>query len=74
MSRDEVKSVLDVTLAVLGQIARGTRTQADDLMVAILRSNEERLIEVVLALLSDPTLPLSPERISAALEAVGIHA
>ena len=36
-----------MTLAVLGQIAKGTRTQADDLMVAILRSNEKRLIEVV---------------------------
>jgi hypothetical protein len=73
MSRDEVNSVLDVTLAVLDQIAKGTRTPADDLMVGILRSNRERLAEVVLTLLQEPAQPLSTERVAAALSAAGIR-
>lgn len=74
MTRDEVRTVVLATLAVMARLAERTRTPADDLLVAILRSNQDRLTDAVQALLADPVQPPSAERVTAALDAVGIRA
>lgn len=73
MSQDEVKQVLKTTLAIMAALAAKTRTQADDLIVAILRANQEKLARAVHELLQDEHQPPSAERIAAVLGAVGIH-
>ena len=73
MQRDEVRAAVLATLAVLARVAERTRTQADDLMVSILRANKDRLAEAVLALLEDPALPVTEERVAEALASVGIR-
>ncbi len=73
MTPDEVRVVVRTTVALMQRLAERTRTQADDLLVAILRSSEGRLVEAVRTLLEDPGQPLTEERISAALASVGIR-
>jgi hypothetical protein len=73
MSKDEVMLVLRATLAVMDSLANRTRTQADNLIVAILKSNEERLVNAVLSLVQEKEQPPSSERAAAALAAVGIR-
>ena len=74
MSRDEVEVVVRATLALMRKLAERTRTPADDLMVSILRANEGRLTDAVVALLQEPVQPPSDERVSEALASVGIRA
>ena len=73
MDRDSVKTVVRTALVVITRLARRTRTQADDLMVAVLRANEDRLTEAVWQLLKNPTQPPSDEQVAAALADVGIR-
>jgi len=73
MTRDEVKAILGVTLAVMARLASKTRTKADDLMVIILKVNQDRLTDAILSLLQNPEQPPTDEQIAQALAAVGIH-
>lgn len=73
MTEDEARTAVRATLAVMTRLAEKTRTGTDDLLVQLLRSNEARLTKAVLELARDPTPP-TPERVSAALAAVGIKA
>ena len=73
MSQEEVKTVVGVTLAVMGRIAQRTRTKADDLMVAILSANQDRLTQAVHSLLAQPQQPPTDEQVALALAAVGIR-
>ena len=72
MTEDEARTAVRATLALMARLAAKTRTPADDLLVQILHTNEARLATAVLDLTKDPTPP-TPERIAAALAAVGIH-
>lgn len=73
-NREDVRTVVRVTLAVLKRIARQTRTQTDDLMVSILAVNEERIVEAVLQLSKGgDRLPTEAE-VAEALTQVGIRA
>lgn len=72
MTEDEARVAVRATLAVMTGLAGKTRTAADDVMLQILRSNEAKLAAAVLDLTRDPTPP-SPERVAAALAAVGIR-
>jgi hypothetical protein len=74
MTDDEVRTAVRTTLAVLTQLARRTRTPADDLLIQLLTSNEARLTTAVAELLRDPVQPPPAERVTAALAAVGIRA
>ena len=69
MDRDEVTTVVRTTLLVCRLIARRTRTQADDLMVSILESNEDHLAEAIRMLAGRPA---TEEEALRALEQVGI--
>ena len=73
MTEDEVRPAVRAMLAVLERLAGRTRTAADDLLVQILKSNEAKLTVVVAELVKDPDQPSSPERVTAALAAVGIR-
>jgi len=73
MERESVKVVVRTTLALLGPIAKRTRTQADDLMVSLLQANEERLVDAVMKLLSSPDRPPTEEQVVEALAGVGIR-
>ena len=72
MTEDEARTAVRATLAVMTRLAEKTRTAADDILLQIVRSNEAKLTTAVLALANDPA-PLSPERVGAALAAVGIR-
>jgi hypothetical protein len=74
MTDDEVRTAVRTTIAVLARLAEKTRTGADDLLVGLLRTNEARLTTAVASLLKDPVQPPAPERVTAALAAVGIKA
>ena len=74
MTDDEVRTAVRATLAALTQLAQKTRTPADDLLLQLLRQNESKLTTAVAALLKDPVQPPTPERVTAALAAVGIRA
>ncbi len=73
MNRDEVKKVVHTSLALFARIAKRTRTQADDLLAAMLQANEDRLVDAVVTLLADTNAPLTDELITKALEQVGIR-
>lgn len=72
MNRESVKTVVRATLLVMDQIAKRTKTQADDWMIAILQSNEERLVDAVMKLITDIQQPPTDELVVAALASVGI--
>jgi hypothetical protein len=72
MTEDEARVAVRATLAVMTRLAEKTRTAADDLLLSILRSNEAKLAAAVLDLTHDLTPP-SPDRVAAALAAVGIR-
>jgi hypothetical protein len=72
MTDDEARTAVRATLAVMARLAERTRTSADDLLVQLLRANEAKLTAAVLDLAKDPVQPPTPERIAAALAAVGI--
>jgi len=74
MTREEVQTTVRTTLIALARIAQRTRTPVDDVMVQILRSNEARLVEAVVAVLGSSKQPPSEDAIVQALEKVGIHA
>lgn len=74
MDRDKVKTVVRATLTLMAKIAKRTRTQADDLLTSILQANEERLVDAVVALLSDSGgCPPTDEQVVQALERAGIQ-
>ena len=73
MDRDEIRTAVRVTLAVLTRIARKTRTPADDLMVGILQANEERIVDAVVRLTTRPGDSPTEEQIAEALKSVGIQ-
>jgi len=72
MTEDEARAAVRATLAVMTRLAEKTRTSADDVLLQILRSNESKLAAAVLDLARDAS-PLTAERVSSALTAVGIH-
>jgi hypothetical protein len=72
MTESEARAAVRATLAVMARLAEKTRTAADDVLLQILRSNEAKLTAAVLELTKEATPP-TPERVSAALAAVGIH-
>jgi hypothetical protein len=73
MDSTEIRSVVRTTLAVIEQITTRTRTPADDALVRILKGNLDKLAAAVESLSREPEQPPAPERVKAALEAVGIH-
>ena len=73
MTEAEARTAVQATLAVLSRIAERTRTPADNLMIQILRTSEAKLAAAVRDLANDPVQPPTPERIAAALNAVGIQ-
>lgn len=73
MSRDEVKTVVRATLVMMQKLADRTRTRADNLMVTILRANEDRLTDVVEELVREGEQPPSDEKVTQALAKVGIR-
>lgn len=73
MSAEEVTRVLRATLAVMARLADQTRTQADNLIVSILKANEKKLADVILTLVQDPEQPPSAEKVRTALAAAGIR-
>jgi hypothetical protein len=72
MDRESVKIVVRATLMVMARIAKRTRTQADDLLSSILQTNEERIVDAVMALSSHPDQPPTDDQVVKALEQVGI--
>ena len=73
MEREEVRKVVRTTLAVLARIAKRTQTQADDLLVGMLKAKEDRLVDAIMTLLADPNSTLTDDIIAKALEQVGIR-
>jgi len=71
MTDDEAHIAVRATLALLTRVAEKTRSPVDDLLMQILARNEAKLATAVRELAKDPTPP-TPERIAAALTAVGI--
>lgn len=74
MNRDNVKIVVHSTLLMVLQIARRTRTQADDLLAQMLQANEERLVDAVIKLLAEPERTPTEVEVIEALKGVGIKA
>ncbi len=72
MDREIVKLAVRTTLALLARLALRTRTPSDDLMSAMLKSNEERIVDAVLELANDPAQPPTEAQITQALQHVGI--
>jgi hypothetical protein len=71
MDREAAHQIVRLMLRVIARIARKTRTPADDLMTSILQSNEQRLVDVVVAL-GQRDQPVTEDDIARALEQVGI--
>jgi hypothetical protein len=69
---EETRSTVKIILQTLKLIAAKTSTQADDLMLAVLFSNEERLAQVVSDLQAAPAQPPSEDLVRQALLKVGI--
>lgn len=74
MEREQVRQIVRTTLLLVGQLSRRTRTQADDLMAGLLRANEDRLTDAVLALLAAGDGPPTDDQVSDALRRVGLQA
>jgi hypothetical protein len=75
MNRAAIRTVVRTTTAVMDRLAQSTQLPADDLMVQLLRANEERIVTVVAALLAMPKQKKpTDEDIVAALKEVGIEA
>ncbi len=72
MEREQVRVVVRATLILLARLAKRTRTQADDLLTAMLQANEDRLVEAVLKLPSSSDQPPTEQQIVEALASVGI--
>lgn len=72
MTEDEARVAVRATLAVMSRLAERTRTAADDVLLQFLRSNESKLAAAVLSLTRD-SAPPTPDRVNAALAAVGIR-
>lgn len=72
MTRDQVKCVVRTVLMVIARIAKKTTTQADDLMLAALESNQERLVDAVQKLLADGGQMPTDDQVAQALSSVGI--
>ena len=73
MDPNAARTAVRTTLAVLGRLARRTRTPADDLLAQMLRANEDRLVEAVADLLAQVDQPPGDDDIAAALKRVGIE-
>jgi hypothetical protein len=74
MERESVQAVVRTTLVLMTRLAQRTRTQADDLMVSILRANEDRLVDAVVTLMESADRPPTDEQVAEALARVGIQA
>jgi hypothetical protein len=72
VDKQEIGAVVGLMLRALGQIAKTTRTPADDMLVAIVRANETRLAEAV-ALLKEAGEPVTDQQVVEALKKVGIR-
>ena len=72
MTEAEARVAVRATVEVMARLAGSTRTRADNMMVEILRRNEDKLTAAVLDLTRDGTPP-TPERVAQALAAVGIQ-
>jgi hypothetical protein len=70
-NREDVRRVVNIVLLALGRIAVTTRTPADDLMVGILKGNEAKLVDAVVAVLQQEGSP-TEARVAEALRGVGI--
>ncbi len=73
MSKEEVTLVLRATLEVMARLVDQTRTQADNLIVSILKANDKKLADAIFTLIQDPQQPPTPDRVAAALAHVGIR-
>jgi hypothetical protein len=74
VSRDDIRSVVQIMLRVLARIAKSTRTPADDMLVAMLRGNEARLIDAVTQVAEEcKDGAATDEQVAAALKRVGIQ-
>lgn len=73
MDRNNVRTVVRVTVATLARVSRQTRTPADDLMVAIVKKNEDRIVDAVVKLVSAGGDGPTEAQITEALESVGIR-
>ena len=73
MEREQVRQVVRTTLLLVERLSRRTRTQADDLMAGLLRANEDRLVDAVLALLAAGDDPPTDAQVVAALAQVGLQ-
>jgi hypothetical protein len=73
MDREQVKKVVHATLALFSRIAKRTRTQADDLLMALLQAKEEQLINAVMVILAETNETPTDEQVVRALEQVGIR-
>jgi hypothetical protein len=72
MDRTAVRTAVRTTLAVMARIARRTRTPTDDVLIQMLKANEDRLVEAVTDALAQANQPPSDDDIAAALDRVGI--
>ena len=73
MNRDDVRTTVRATMLVLDKITKRTRTQADDLMLSILRTNEDRIVDAVVRLTADTGQPPTDTQVVEALKSVGIN-
>jgi hypothetical protein len=69
--REDVQRIVNIVLLALGRIADTTRTPADDLMVGILKANEAKLVDAVVAVLQQEG-PATEASVAEALRRVGI--
>jgi hypothetical protein len=73
MNHDQVKCVVQIVLAIMAKVARKTSTPADDLMVSVLESNQDRIADVALRLVPKEGCQLPTDaQIATALHAAGI--
>lgn len=73
MEPERLREAVRTTLAVVARISKRTRSPADDLLVAILRSSEERIADAVLKLLDGLDQPPTDEQITEVLKQTGIR-
>jgi hypothetical protein len=73
VDRNEVKKVVRATLAIMAGVAKKTRTPVDDVFVSLMQSDEDRLVDAVMALVAETAEKPTPEQVAAALAKVGIR-
>lgn len=74
MPPDQVKCLVQIITTIMARVARKTATLADDLIVSVLESNQDRIAEAALRLLPRDGCELPSEaQITIALRDVGIR-